>query len=116
MGDVDVDVDVDLLIAPPVRSLEACAVHLYGQMSWKFLCNVQKKGTELPTIGGAFIGSRNGVPSRKGCVFNGRMTRASDKSVRPPPNPTPSTPPPLTSPLTPTPTLPRWPSLRILNR
>ena len=30
------------------------------------------------------IRSRNGAPSRKGCVVNGQMTKASDKCVRPP--------------------------------
>ena len=28
--------------------------------------------------------SRNGAPSRKGCVVNGRMTKASNKQVCPP--------------------------------
>ena len=31
--------------------------------------------------------SRNGVPSRKGCVINAQTTNASNKSVRPPPAP-----------------------------
>ena len=33
-----------------------------------------------------FCTSRNGAPSRKGCVVNGQMTKASNKRVRPPPH------------------------------
>ena len=41
-------------------------------------------------LGGVSIRSRNGAPSRKGCVVNGQMTKASNKGVRPPPPPPPS--------------------------
>ena len=36
------------------------------------------------SVGGVSIRSRNGASSRKGGVFNGQMTKASDKRVRPP--------------------------------
>ena len=29
-------------------------------------------------------GPRNGAPSRKGCVVNGQMTKASNKQIPPP--------------------------------
>ena len=39
-----------------------------------------------PTVGGVFISSRNGSPSRKGCVVNGRMTKMeAAKGDAPPP-------------------------------
>ena len=37
----------------------------------QFLCNTWKKRYELPNVGGVSIRSRNGAPSRKGCVVNG---------------------------------------------
>ena len=43
-----------------------------------------KKRNEHPNVGGISIRSRNGAPSRKGCVVNGQMARASNKSVQPP--------------------------------
>ena len=36
------------------------------------------------------IRSRTGAPPRKGCVVNGQMTNASNKSVHPPPDKSPS--------------------------
>ena len=36
-------------------------------------------------VGGVSIRIRNGAPSRKECVVNGKMKKASSKSVRPPP-------------------------------
>ena len=47
--------------------------------SKKFLCSLWKKRNERPNVGGASIRSRNGAPSRKGCVVNGQMTKASNK-------------------------------------
>ena len=38
------------------------------RISKPFLCNIWKKGNERPNVGGVSIRSRNGVPSRKGCV------------------------------------------------
>ena len=38
-----------------------------------------KKLNECPNVGGVSIRSRNGAPSRKGCVVNGQMTKASNK-------------------------------------
>ena len=49
----------------------------------KFLCKIWKKRNERPNVGGVSIRlsnrSRNGAPSRKGSVVNGRMTKASNK-------------------------------------
>ena len=52
------------------------------RMSKQFLCNIWKKRDERderPKVGGVFITSRNGAPSRKGIVVNGQMTKASNK-------------------------------------
>ena len=42
-------------------------------------CNIWKKRDERPDVGGVSIRSRNGDPSRKGCVVNAQMTKASNK-------------------------------------
>ena len=47
--------------------------------SKKFLCNTWEKRNERPDVGGVSMRTRNGAPSRKGCVVNGRMTTASGK-------------------------------------
>ena len=45
-----------------------------------FLCNIwKKKRNERPNVGGISIKSTNGGPSRKGCVVNGQMTKASNE-------------------------------------
>ena len=49
------------------------------RMSKKFECNIWKNRNERPNVGGASIRSRTGAPSRKGCVVNGQMTKASNK-------------------------------------
>ena len=50
------------------------------KISKKFTCNmVWEKRNERPNVGGVSIRSRNGAPSRKGCVVNGQMTKASNK-------------------------------------
>ena len=49
------------------------------RISKQFLCNIQKKRNERPNVGGVSIRSRNDSPSRKGCVVNGQMTKASNK-------------------------------------
>ena len=49
------------------------------RISKQFLCHVWKKRNERPNVGGVSIRSRNGAPSRKGCVGNGQMTKASNK-------------------------------------
>ena len=41
-----------------------------------FLLSVWKQRNDHPNIGGVSI-YRNGAPSRKGCVINGLMTKAS---------------------------------------
>ena len=38
-----------------------------------------KKRSERPTVEDVSIRSRNGAPSRKGCVVNGQMTKASNE-------------------------------------
>ena len=43
-------------------------------VSKQFSCNIWKKRNERPNVGGVSIRSRNGAPSRKGCVVNGQMT------------------------------------------
>ena len=45
----------------------------------KIMCNIWKKRNGRPNVGGVSIRSRNGAPSRKGCVVNGQMTKASNK-------------------------------------
>ena len=45
----------------------------------RFLYNIWKKRCEHRTVEGVSIRSRNGAPSRKGCVVNGQMTKASNK-------------------------------------
>ena len=45
----------------------------------RFLCNVWKKRNEYLAVGGVSLRSRNGAPSRKGCVVNGQTTKASNK-------------------------------------
>ena len=56
--------------------------YLHGPMdtmSKRFLCNMQKERNEHPNVGGVSIRSRNCAPSRKRCVVNGQMTKASNK-------------------------------------
>ena len=48
------------------------------RISKPFLCSMWKKRNERPNVGGVFIRSRNGAPSRKGCVVNCQMTKASN--------------------------------------
>ena len=54
------------------------------RISKRFLCSMWNKHNERPNVGGVSIRSRNGAPSRKGCVVNGQMTQASNKRARPP--------------------------------
>ena len=49
------------------------------RVSKPFLCSIWKKRDERPNVGGVSVRSRNGAPSRKGCVVNGHVTRASNK-------------------------------------
>ena len=48
-----------------------------------------KKRNGCPNVGGDPIRSRNGVPSRKGCVVNGQMTQAKTSEYPPDPPPPP---------------------------
>ena len=43
------------------------------------LCNIRNKRNERRKVGGVSLWSKNGAPSRKGCVVNGQMTEASNK-------------------------------------
>ena len=54
------------------------------RISKPFLRNIRKKRNERPNVGDFSISSRNGAPSRKGCVVNGQITKASNKSLRSP--------------------------------
>ena len=45
----------------------------------QFLCSIWKKRNERSNVGGVTIRSRNGAPSRKGCVVNGQITKARNK-------------------------------------
>ena len=47
-------------------------------ISKKFICNIWQKRNERPNVGGVSIRSRNGAPSRKRCVVNGQITKASN--------------------------------------
>ena len=49
------------------------------KISTYFLCNIWKRRSEGPNVGGVSVRSRNGAPSRKGCVVHGQMTKASNK-------------------------------------
>ena len=49
------------------------------EISKQFLCNIWRKLNERSIVAGVSIRSRNGDPSRKGCVVNGQMTKASNK-------------------------------------
>ena len=49
------------------------------RISKQILCNIWEKRNERRNVAGVSIRSRNGAPSRKGCVVNGQITKASDK-------------------------------------
>ena len=49
-----------------------------GQRGRKQGKRKMNKRTERPIVGGVSIRSRNGAPSRKGCVVNGQTTNASN--------------------------------------
>ena len=49
------------------------------RISKQFLCSVWRKRNERRNVGGVSVRIRNGAPSRKGCVVNGQMTKASNK-------------------------------------
>ena len=46
-----------------------------GKISQIQLCITWKKISERPTVKGVSIRSRDGTPSRKGCVVNGLITK-----------------------------------------
>ena len=45
------------------------------RMGKQFLCNIWENRGKRPDVGGVSIRSRNGTPSRKGCVDNGQTTK-----------------------------------------
>ena len=49
------------------------------RISKPFLCSIWEKRNERSNVGGVSITSRNGAPSRKGCLVNGQMTKVSNK-------------------------------------
>ena len=55
-----------------------------GEDKQTFLCSAWKKRNERPNVGGVSIRSRNGAPSRKGCVLNGQITEAKKNEALPP--------------------------------
>ena len=61
------------------RWLPQTAKQDWDRINKQFLCNTWKKCNEGQNVGGVSIRSRNGAPSRKGCVVNGQMTKASNK-------------------------------------
>ena len=46
-----------------------------GQDKQKLLCNIWNKRNKRPIVGAVSIRSKNGAPSRKGCVVKGQMTK-----------------------------------------
>ena len=52
------------------------------KISKHVFCNVWEKRIERPHVGVVSIGSRNGAPSRKGCVVDGRI---GEQKMRTPP-------------------------------
>ena len=49
------------------------------KISKNIIGNIWKKRIELPNVGGFSIRSTNSAPSRKRCVVNDQMTKASSK-------------------------------------
>ena len=49
------------------------------QMSKTNECDMRRKRIERLNVGGVSVRSRNGSPSRTGCVVNGEMTKAGNK-------------------------------------
>ena len=49
------------------------------RISKRFLCTIWKKRNARPIVGAVSLTSSNGAPSRKGCVVNGQMPKASNK-------------------------------------
>ena len=45
----------------------------------RFICNMWKRRYEPPNNGGVSTRSKNGAPSRKGCVVSGQMTKTSNE-------------------------------------
>ena len=54
--------------------------------------HIWKQRNERPIAGVVSIRSRNGAPSRKGCVINGQMTKTEQQKQMNPPPPPPSPP------------------------
>ena len=61
-------------------------------ISKQLLCSIWKKRNERRNVGGVSFTSRNGAPSKNGCMVNGQITKASNQWLRPPPLPPPRPP------------------------
>ena len=48
------------------------------RISKHLLCSTWKRRNERRNVGGVSFRSRNGAPSKDGCVANGQMTKASN--------------------------------------
>ena len=72
--------DIFSLSPPPPgdRWLPQTAKQGGDRISKQFLCSIWKKRNERPNVGVVSIRSRNGAPSRKGCVVDGQITKASN--------------------------------------
>ena len=64
----------------PPHGLSQAAKQDRCKISKQFLCTILdgNKRNECRHVGGVSTRSKNGAPSRKGCVANRRMTRASN--------------------------------------
>ena len=49
------------------------------RISKQFIYSIWRKRDERPNVGSVSTRSRDGAPSRKGCVVNGQTTKASNK-------------------------------------
>ena len=75
LGFVYVDMVRCCTTPPPPRTLPALG---YDKQT-VVMQHIWKNRNERPNVGGVSIRSRNGAPSRKGCVVNGQITKASNK-------------------------------------
>ena len=77
--------EVTLLVDSSERTIAILGDRLWPQtaqeeghtLSYLFLCNIWKKRTERPNVGGVSIRSRNDVSSRKVRGVNSQKTTAS---------------------------------------
>ena len=72
-----------LLVLFFMKDIDECDMEEFDTL----LIDSSEKTIAVLLIGGVLIRSRNGPPSRKGCVVNDLVTKASTKRVRPSPPP-----------------------------